>query len=137
MSEEVLKEVLAEFKWPISYSIEEDLPDGIEVIFSNCCLYFQESGQGMISVDFVNDENIGVNYEYNVSIFSVIQILKKQKHYNEPKLEGEHEVYTSLEKVKRGIRNECVLIQHYLLPTIQGDFSWVEEFNYQKRQENL
>ena len=42
MTVEVVSEVMSELEWPAPYTIEEDLPDGIAVLFPKCTLYFVE-----------------------------------------------------------------------------------------------
>lgn len=39
------------------------------------------------------------------------------------------EVEPSLQKVEAGLHNICILLQAYLMPCIEGDFGWVEEYN--------
>ena len=132
MTEELLEEILKEFEWPELYELEDDLPDGISVIFPECELYFVEFAEGQIEITFLADN---IQTDYDVSIISAILALKEQKDYEKPKLIADDSPFASFEKVQNGIKDNCTLLQHYLLPCIQGDFSWVDEFKRQAQEQ--
>lgn len=120
----VLSNILKEFEWPDKYRLEDDLPDGISMVFENCELIFSEGFESEIHLLF-SVEQTGT--DYNLELFHALQVLRGDNKI-EPKLSGFFSPLASLEKVENEVRDICVLLQFYLLPCISGDFSWVDKY---------
>ncbi|MNE69938.1 hypothetical protein D3C80_1656960 [compost metagenome] len=69
-----------------------------------------------------------------MTVFDAVEVIKPKKSLREQELAQLKEIISvfnedpSLDKVKQGVKNICVLIQVYLLPCLKGDFSWVEDY---------
>jgi hypothetical protein len=137
LTRQILDEILSEFKWPAPYTIGDDscTADGVDVRFPKCTLFFVEGFESEMSLYF---SHVETKTEYALTLFTAIHYVldpqaKQDPNFQEPKLTGYFEPAASLEKVKNGLRDICLLLQTYLLPCIEGDFSWVEK--YKKLQE--
>jgi hypothetical protein len=71
LTESVLRGILEEFQWPVPYTLEDDEPDGVFVIFPNCKLYFSEGDR--IEVHFLS-ESSGV--EPWLSLFDALRAVR-------------------------------------------------------------
>lgn len=134
-----LEEILNEFKWPEAYVIGDDscTADGIEVSFPKCTIYFREGFESEMSLYF---SHIETKTNYNLTLFDAIYYVfekeaKRDLNFKEPKLIEYFSPQASLEKVKNGVRDICTLLQAYLLPCIEGDFSWVEKYKQNKNEQ--
>ncbi len=131
LTSKVLEEVVSEFTWPAPYIIGDDdcSPDGIEVRFADCILYFQESFESEINLYFIDPSQIDEVWTFYEAIYCVLEPEHKQDpRFIAPKLNNYFSPFASLEKVKNGIRDNCILFQKYLLPCINGDFCWVNRY---------
>nr|WP_293843248.1 hypothetical protein [uncultured Arsenicibacter sp.] len=131
---EILKEVLEQYSWPSDYYLQEVKSGNIIIVFPKCRLIISEGFESSMTAYFLNSEINRTETQASVSIFSAVQIVKSRIIKNAGVEEPEGlvrflEVEPSLEKVKHGLNNICILLQAYLLPCIEGDFSWVEEYN--------
>lgn len=127
MTLEMVYEILSEFSWPAVYELEDGLPDYICVQFPECGLTFNLGFEGRIHLRMWSKNEIN-NWH---SLDSALLVLKEEADDNvtEPVLRAYHSEVPSTEKAQHDIRNICILLQTYLLPTILGDFSWVERYN--------
>lgn len=125
LTPEVLAEVLAEFPWPAPYTLEEDLPDGIEIHLPRCHLYVTEGFESDMDLKF-RRESTGLNR--SVSIVDALHVLATNPDRvlpPEPKLINQFAGHASLDKLKNGVRDLCTLLFTYFRPSLEGDFSWV------------
>ena len=56
MTPEVLAEELAKFEWPAPYTLEDDRPDGIAMVFPRCNLYFEEGFESDMELFFLAED---------------------------------------------------------------------------------
>jgi hypothetical protein len=49
---DVLAGVLAERSWPAPYTLEDDLPDGIEIVLPRCTLFASEGFESEMTIRF-------------------------------------------------------------------------------------
>ena len=130
LNKAILEKILSEFKWPAPYIIGDDScsPDGVEVSFPNCTLYFVEVFESEMRLYFSPDQT---QTEYNIYLKDALYVLKeeaeKKAGFKEPNLTGYFEPQASIEKVKNGLRDICILVQAYMLSCIEGDFNWVSK----------
>ena len=138
---DTLDRVLKLYDWPSKYELVETNSGDIVVEFDKCKVVVSEGFESDMYAYFPNELTGRNNKQVNLELFHAIQIMRpiaqNKIGYKEPKglklnLEGE----PSLQKVEDGLHNICILLQAYLLPCIEGDFSWVEEYNKQ-HPENL
>lgn len=130
----VLKEVLNEYEWPLEYKLKETNSGGAIIEFPKCSIVISEGFESKMNAYFLNSQTGRSDTQYSLKLFHAIDVLKSINPQNDQDLEFKGlvrnlEVEPSLEKVKQGLHNICILLQAYLLPCIQGDFNWVEEFN--------
>ena len=126
MTMEVLSGVLAEFEWPVPYTLEDELPDGIVMSFPRSHLFFVEGFEGDVSLQFL-PEDTGTGRAYK--LVHALSILVPESERNgspiTPNLIEDESPYASLDKVKNGLRDLCTIALTHLRPCIAGDFSWV------------
>ena len=73
-----------------------------------------------------------------MSYYIYAPIRKKELDFQEPTYSDFFSAYATKEKVFFGLRDICVALQTYLLPCIQGDFSWtdkIEELRLNKEED--
>lgn len=131
---DVLKEVLNEYKWPVEYKLTETNSGGAIIEFPKCSIIISEGFESKMNAYFLNSQTGRSDTQYSLQLFHALLVLKSVNPQNDQELELKGlvrnlDVEPSLEKVKQGLHNICILLQAYLLPCIKGDFSWVEEFN--------
>jgi hypothetical protein len=133
LTRDVLVMILDEFIWPSTYTISEqdNSVDGIKVYFEKCNLFFREGFESEISL-FISKG--GVNKNKYWTSFELINYVYAPKIENavafkKPILNNHFSSYASLEKVKYGLRDNCILLQTYLMPCLNGDFHLIEEYN--------
>ena len=125
LTPEVLAEVLAEFPWPMPYTLEDDRPDGIEVCLPRCHLYVTEGFESNMDLKFL-PESTGL--DRSVSVGDALRVLETDPDRvmpPEPKLIDFFSPGASLEKVKNELRDLLTLLFTYFRPSLEGDFSWV------------
>ena len=131
---DVLIEVFRAYSWPATYTVQESKLNGAIIKFPKCDIVISEGFEGSISAYFPNYETGRSDHQASLTIFDAIEILKPIREleigFIEPiSLVKNLDVEPSVQKVKQGLNNICILLQTYLLPCITGDFSWVEEYN--------
>jgi hypothetical protein len=130
----VLKEVLEKYNWPSFYTLSETNSGNVIIRFSKCNILISEGFESSMVASFLNSD-IGRNeMQSNLEIFHALDVIRpvveSRDGFIEPKgLVKYVDANPSLEKVKQGLNNICILLQTYLLSCIEGDFSWVEEYN--------
>jgi hypothetical protein len=137
---DVLKEVLNEYKWPLEYKLKEH-SDEVIIEFPQCSLIIKEGFESKMYAYFLNSQTGRSDTQHSLNVFDAVEVLKSINPQidQELKLKGllhDLEDEPSLEVVKQGLHNICILLQAYLLPCIKGDFSWVEEYNNWREEFN-
>jgi hypothetical protein len=137
---DVMSEILAEFSWPASYTFDDSYPPDIVLKFPQSKFIFLEDFESNIHLIFSNDDTKREpgrgNYKLGHAITILLPEAKMNKDFQKPVLTDYSAEPPSLEKVKNSFRNLCVIMQTYLLPSIQGDFSWVERYDAYIRNKN-
>ncbi len=126
----LLEKIVAEYQWPIDYTIEDDDPDGVIMEFPNCGLIFSDDCDGGVDVRFFPEHT---NTSYNLHIFHAMQVFVPENKRSNGKIPGLKAIpisspFPSLDNTTNGIRNACTILTQYLTPVIQGDFTWVDEY---------
>jgi hypothetical protein len=124
MTVEVVSEVLSEFEWPAPYTLEDDLPDGIAMVFPKCTLYFVEGFESDMYLEFLA-EDTGLDNSVTLK-----QVLVSMGGIPTPKLKVIDDLSrgASLATVKNGLRILCTIILTHFRSSILGDFGWVEHY---------
>jgi hypothetical protein len=128
LTPEVLAEVLAEFSWPASYTLEDDRPDGIEVRLPHCHLYVTEGFESNMDLKFL-PESTGL--DRSVSVADALAALRADTTRTlplHPKLIDYFSPQASLDKVKNEVRDLCTLLFTYFQSSLCGDFEWVSAY---------
>ena len=130
----VLEEVLDEFNWTCDYTLTKTASGNIIIQFPNSSFIIHESINSQMIAYFSNNEIGRTSNQESLTIFEAYSIIKsklelEQNFKNPNGLINFFEYDASLEKVKGGVRNICILLQSVLLPCVKGDFSWIEEYN--------
>ena len=130
----ILKEVLDQYTWSSKYILCETNSGSIIIEFPKSKILISEGFESNMNAYFPNSETKRSNKQSSLSIFDAVNVIK-------PILESEVDFIEptglvkylddepSREKVKQGLINICIMLQTYLLPCIEGDFSWTEEYN--------
>jgi hypothetical protein len=128
LTPELLAEVLAEFSWPVAYTIVDDRPDGIEVRLPRCHLYFTEGFESEMNLKFLS-ESTGL--DRSVSISEAIAALRSDTGRRLPPMPALREYFSpgaSAEKVRSELHDLCALLQTYLRSSLEGDFEWMTAY---------
>jgi len=129
---DLLSGVLSELKLDFVYKIEDDLPDGIEVIFAESSVYFSEYAEGEISVCFLASQ---INTEKDLSLADALSVVAPNINISNEYLIKENLPFASKEKVSYQVKNALHLIFKYLDKFILfGDDTWIK--NYKERELN-
>jgi hypothetical protein len=127
---ELLSALLEEFTWPEEYTLEDELPDGIFMVFPACNLLFTEGFESEMGLQLVPADT---GLDHNVTLAHALQVLRARPGAPpRPTLINHVSPAASLDKVKNGVRDLCTLALAYLGPCIRGDFSWVKELPGQR-----
>lgn len=127
---EILEEVLSNYDWPSDYTLEKVGAGNILLHFPKCKIVFSESFESKMNAYFVNSDINRENNKASLQVIDAVKILKpikeKESVFISPTgLKNFLDEEPSKQKVKDGLNNICILLQTYLLPCIEGDFSWV------------
>lgn len=118
-----LSEILAEYDWPDTYTIEDDMPDGIMVAFSRSAFYFVEESDGCIQIRFLPRDTKG---HPGLHIGHALMVLAPNLDLSRYDTQG-NGPFSSMIKVHTNVKTCCDVLLTYLRPVILGDFSWVDE----------
>ena len=130
----ILKEILDQYIWPSKYTLCETNSGNVIIEFPKCKILVSEGFESNMNAYFPNSETKRNNKQSPLNVFDAVDVIKPtielEVDFIEPTglvkyLDNE----PSLGKVKQGLNNICILLQTYLLPCIDGDFRWVEEYN--------
>lgn len=135
---QLASEVLSEFEWPVAFTLEDRLPDGIAMVFPGCTPVFSEGFESEMMLKFLPDDT---GLKETVTLRHAVVALKTihdREHLPPaPALINDPSPVASLDKVKNGIRDLSTLVLTYLRPTLLGDFSWVEVYKAFKRRTTM
>lgn len=136
---DVFAEVVAEFDWPAPYTLEDDLPDGITMVFPRCHLVFVEGFESEIVLQFLP---LDTGWDRSLAMNGVLLTIGPELAGaaggtgTRPRLRLLTDVGApaSLDKVRNGIRDQCALVLSYFPASIGGDFGWVDAYaaHYQR-----
>ncbi len=130
MTQLVLAEVLAEFQWPAPYELEEFLPDGIEVRFPKCTLFFCEGFESDMFLEFDGDDT---GEDVPLKLVHAMMVVAAESEPGKrpltPGLVTHFEAGASLKKVEVELRNICMVLLTHFQACILGDFSWVAKYH--------
>ncbi len=126
---EVVKEVLSEYKWPLAYKLEE-YSDEVIIEFPKCTIILSEGFESGMNAYFLNSQTGRSDIQQSLELFDALWVLRSINRQHDAELKinelaSNIEDKPSLEKVKQGLHIICVMLQAYLLPCIEGDFSRV------------
>lgn len=138
----ILKEILGQYIWPSNYTLQETNSGDIVIRFPKCNLIVSEGFESTITAYFPNSETNRSNEQSVLDIFDAIDVVKLARELEDDFIQPIGlvkyvDVEPSLKKVKQGLNNICILLQTYLLPCLQGDYSWVDEYNKKYPDINL
>lgn len=123
------QEVLAEFAWPAPYTLENELPDGVAMVFPRCTLMFAEGFGGEMRVLFSPaDTGVPDRLSLGHALMALRSAPGAEALPPEPPLIRDIAGPGSVDKVKNGIRDLSTLLLTYLVPCLLGDFSWVRTY---------
>lgn len=136
----ILEEILQKYEWTSTYILQETNSGSVIIKFPKCKMIISEGFESSMNAYFPNSETGRSDKQASLRIFDAIDIIKPIRElegdFIEPKgLVSNLDVEPSIEKVKQGLHNICILLQTYLLPCIAGDYSWVDDYN--KKYPNL
>lgn len=138
MTLEVVSEVVSQFDWPASYTLEDDLPDGVVMEFPGCRLFFVEGFEGEISIKFLpRDTGLKTSLTMAEALLG-LRSAQAAGVSSGPKLDlfNDRSPRASLDKVKHGLHDQCVIVLAHFRDCLLGDFSWVETYKtyYARKQ---
>jgi hypothetical protein len=130
----ILKQVLDNYNWLSKYTLQETNSGDVIIRFPKCSVIISEGFESNMNAYFPNSETKRNDKQSTLNLFDAVDAVKSirelENDFIPPKeLVQYFDIEPSLEKVKQGLNNICILLQTYLLPCIEGDFSWVEEYN--------
>jgi hypothetical protein len=134
LTEEMLRNLFAEFAWPVAYTVQQ-VHMGVNVEFDKCRLFFSEGWEGNISLSIFPDKNEQEAYSLTAALMIISPEDKPTGWLLPLGLSDYPSDVPSEERTLHNTRNVCAEVHHYLLPSLQGDFSWVIE--YEKIRERL
>lgn len=125
----LLVETLEEFSWPAPYHLEDDLPDGIEMVFPNSSLFFAEGYAGEIELQFLpKDTHSEVPLKLAHALSVIVPVDQRGAEPVTAGIIDDISIYGSKEKIQNGIRDICTILLTHMKHIILGDFSWVEKY---------
>jgi hypothetical protein len=126
---DLLSNVLSEFQWPSTFSLEDDLPDGIILAFPRSNFVFTEGSDGDVMVRFLSKDTGGrQGLHLGHALMVYMPLSERSTASITPGLIENEWPFPSEEKTKNGIRNACTIMLTHLVLVIDGDFSWVKEY---------
>lgn len=126
LSEEMLRNIFDEFLWPVPYVISK-AGLAVNVEFDKCRICFSEGWEGRVVLDIFPDKHLRKGYSLTEAL-SVISPENRPVGWLKPLGLSEYASdVPSAERTIHMVRNICLQIQHYLLPSLSGDVGWVAE----------
>ncbi|MFT3764413.1 MAG: hypothetical protein QM820_02680 [Minicystis sp.] len=128
---EVLSEVVSQLDWPAPYTLEDELPDGISMIFPKCTLFFGEGFESEMYLKFI-PEDTGLD---NAVTLKEVLVALGGRPTPQLKLVDDGSSGASVATVKNGIRKLCTILLAHFRETLLGDFWWVEPYKAHRTAE--
>jgi len=130
----VLKEILDQYKWSSEYTLHETNSGNVILEFPKFKIIISEGFESNMNAYFPNSETKRNDKQSALNIFDAIDVIKSAKELENDFIEPIGLVKylntePSLEKVRQGLNNICILLQTYLQTCNDGDFSWIDEYN--------
>jgi hypothetical protein len=124
MTLELVEQVLRERTWPVPYTLEDCDPDGVAMDFEGGTVVFDEGFDGSVRVKLLAGDT---GLPWNITLSDVIVALRAADLAPPPpRLIADSSPYSSLEKVRNGLRDQATLLLTYLPGYFVGDRSWIE-----------
>src|SRR4051812_37480664 len=112
---EIAAEVVADFDWPAPYTLEDDLPDGIVMVFPACQLLLAEGFESDVAIKFLpRDTGLDHAVDLDSALHALVSETERagtpfpRRHdlglYNDRSLSG------SLAKAKHGLHDQCAIL---------------------------
>lgn len=136
-TKQVLTEVMKHYSWSENYQLETSYSNSVLIKFPKCTILMIEGFDSDMNAYFLNKDTGRGSTQYSLSVLDAVGVIKgkcKLSKADMVLLDGAVrflDIEPSVNKVKQGINNICILLQVYLKPCIDGDFSWVIEYNMQ------
>ena len=130
---QIVRDVMAEFEWPVSYELIDEIEDWQTVIikFDSCEIKLEDipdNGINLVFLSFDNGKKLNVKYG---------NIIKYLANYN-PKehLNLEYNTYTDpVLDITTSVRNDMKNLQYYHMDFITGtNYSWAEKYLKDKKK---
>lgn len=129
MTLEVVEEVVAKFDWPVAYELEDDLPDGVILVFPSCHLLIAEGFESDVTIKFPSDETgLPTSLTMQEALLGLKTIGFATATPPSLPLINDRSPYGSLTKVKNELHDQCLIVLTHFRSCLQGDFSWVESY---------
>ena len=130
----ILKEVLEQYNWSSKYILTETNSGNVIIEFPKFKIVISEGFESSMIAYFPNSETKRNDKQSSLTIFDAVEVIKPIRELEADFIEPAglikyFDIEPSVEKVKQGLNNICILLQTYLLPCIDGDFNWIEEYN--------
>ena len=127
LTTELFTEVVSKYEWPTEYEVEDELPDGILMRFSESHLFFSENSDGEVELHFLASE-IGIETDldlYDALFVMIPNYQRLEKPLGHLNLIEDVSIDPSEQKIRNEMNDLCIIIQEYLLPYIKGDYDWI------------
>lgn len=124
---QIVRDVMAEFEWPVSYELIDLIEDfqAVLIKFESCEIELEEipdDGLNLTFVSYDNGKELDANYW---------EIEKYLNNYDpEKQLDLEYNTYTDPElDIITSVRNDMKNLQYYHMDFITGkDYTWAEKY---------
>ncbi|GGH57137.1 hypothetical protein GCM10011379_01480 [Filimonas zeae] len=123
----MLQEILETFSWPASYLLIDDLPSMIIMRFPHCDFTFEVGFEGKLEFSIWPEQSDTNRFKREDALIALRE-MGDEKGIIFPFLQPYSAEKPSPEKMRHKIRNVCVIMQTYFLPSIGGDFSWISRY---------
>jgi len=124
LTQELLQEVLDDIGFKTVFKIEDDLPDGLEVVFSGVSLYVSEYAEGEISIHFLAYE---IGTEEDVPFIKALIIIKPNLDLSKEYKYHQHHPFSSKQKVLEQLFDYFTVVKKHMNECINGDLGWVSK----------
>jgi hypothetical protein len=130
---EVAAEVVSRFEWPAPYTLEDELPDGIMMIFPACRLLLAEGFEGEVAIRFlVRDTGLPSSVDMDSALNALVSEAERAgapfPRRSDLGLIRDASHQGSLDRVKNELHDQCAITLAYFRNSLLGDFRWVESY---------
>ncbi|MFK7749097.1 MAG: hypothetical protein AB8B65_11950 [Kordia sp.] len=130
---QIVRDVMAEFEWPVSYELIDETEDWRSVIikFETCEIELQDVPDDGINLTFIsykNGKELNANY---ADIITYLANYNPREHLN-----LEYNTYTDpVLDITTSVRNDMKNLQYYHIDFITGtNYSWAEKYLKEKKK---